>query len=467
MSATQILAWYTARCVNAPFPVISPTAQTPGMMRIRVSTGRACAVSSSPSAAAPSPVRSERRPVATSTRSAEREDPSPRRIVQPVAPDDVALTISTPVRTSRPSWRKMRVIIAETSGSSGPAMRSPISTIVTLVPNRAITCPISRPTAPPPMTSNDSGTLSVAMASRLVQCGMSANMGGTHAWAPVANTSAFSAVISSPSTSTVEGPVTRARPLMNRPPLSTKRSTATVSSHESVTSRMRRATGVQSGVMTDDPALPGIRRPSANRSAARTIVLDGMQPQYGHSPPTSSASMPTTWRPASASFSATSSPPGPIPTTTTSQCTGLETGPVGDVDGFHDWRTDVNLDLVVIAERQIRRVPFVDPHLLPWGGEEGGELSGDGPDLRGIQRDSPFGEELTQREAQGRAGGFEVDDAILLVGMQPVETASGFDKCAVGRLHRLGARDPDAVRNNPGLAIDEDREVRVHVRDQL
>ena len=68
------------------------------------------------------------------------------------------------------------------------------------------------------------------------------------------------------------------------------------------------------------PAMPGTRRASASRSAARIIILEGMHPQYGHSPPTSSASMPTTSSPASASRPATSSPPGPMPTTITSAC---------------------------------------------------------------------------------------------------------------------------------------------------
>ena len=122
--------------------------------------------------------------------------------------------------------------------------------MVTGAPKRAMTWPISRPTAPPPTTSNDPGTVSVAMASRFVQCGMSANMGGTQARAPVARTSAVPAVISSPSTSTDEALVSRARPRMKCPPLPTKRSTATVSSQESVaSSRMRRATGAQSGVI--------------------------------------------------------------------------------------------------------------------------------------------------------------------------------------------------------------------------
>ena len=44
---------------------------------------------------------------------------------------------------------------------------------------------------------------------------------------------------------------------------------------------MRRATGDQSGVTTDEPAMPGMRRPSASRSAARTIILEGMHHSRG------------------------------------------------------------------------------------------------------------------------------------------------------------------------------------------
>ncbi len=64
--------------------------------------------------------------------------------------------------------------------------------------------------------------------------------------------------------------------------------------------------------------MPGIRRASASRFAARIIIFDGTHPQYGHSPPTSLASTPVTCRPASASLPAASSPPGPIPITTMS-----------------------------------------------------------------------------------------------------------------------------------------------------
>ena len=81
-------------------------------------------------------------------------------------------------------------------------------------------------------------------------------------------------------TSTDMGPETRALPRMSRPPFSRRRSTATWSSQKSVaSSRMRLATGAQSGVTTEVPAMPGIRRPSARRFAARTIILDGTHPQ--------------------------------------------------------------------------------------------------------------------------------------------------------------------------------------------
>src|SRR5277367_1513554 len=114
--------------------------------------------------------------------------------------------------------------------------------------------------------------------------------------------------------------------------------------------------------------------------------------------------MPTTLRPASASFPATPSPPGPRPMTTASQSTGLETAPVGHIDRFDDWRPHVNLNLVVAAQRKVGRIPLVNPHLLARGGEEHRERAFRRPDLGGTQRDSPFLEELAQIEAQRRAG---------------------------------------------------------------
>ncbi len=69
--------------------------------------------------------------------------------------------------------------------------------------------------------------------------------------------------------------------------------------------------------------MPGTRPASASRFPARIIILLGTHAQYGHSPPTSSASTPTTSSPSSASVPATCSPPGPIPITTTSTCSAI------------------------------------------------------------------------------------------------------------------------------------------------
>jgi hypothetical protein len=66
--------------------------------------------------------------------------------------------------------------------------------------------------------------------------------------------------------------------------------------------------------------MPGTRRVSAIRLPARIIILVGMQPQYGHSPPTRRSSMAVTCNPASARVPAAYSPPGPMPITATSVC---------------------------------------------------------------------------------------------------------------------------------------------------
>src|SRR5260221_3363614 len=101
-----------------------------------------------------------------------------------------------------------------------------------------------------------------------------------------------------------------------------------MSSQLSVASMIRPATGAHSCCTAEAPAIPGILRPSVSRSAARIIIFEGTQPQYGHSPPTSLSSTPATTRPASASWPAAYSPPGPMPMTTTSTSCSL-TGPPG------------------------------------------------------------------------------------------------------------------------------------------
>ena len=67
MSRTTMSAWYMDMWVNAPLPVTSPIAHTPSAARIQPSVAIALADGSRPTAATPSPARSVRRPVATSS----------------------------------------------------------------------------------------------------------------------------------------------------------------------------------------------------------------------------------------------------------------------------------------------------------------------------------------------------------------------------------------------------------------
>jgi hypothetical protein len=81
-------------------------------------------------------------------------------------------------------------------------------------------------------------------------------------------------------TVTSPGAAIVACPRKSVPPRSVNLSAATMSSQLSVaSSRIRLATGAQLGEMTQAPAIPGIRRPSASRLAALIIILDGTQPQ--------------------------------------------------------------------------------------------------------------------------------------------------------------------------------------------
>ncbi len=190
-------------------------------------------------------------------------------------------SIVTPVSTCRPSWANASATTALASGSSGARMRSAISSTVTRTPNRASACAISAPIAPPPITTSDPGTDSIRITSRLVQYGVSASpsIGGTAGAVPGLSTTPRDASKVSPPTSTVRGPVSRAWPRTNRAPAFSSRSTATWSSQLSVaSSRIRSATSPQSGRTSASPASPPMRRPSASTSAARIIILLGMQP---------------------------------------------------------------------------------------------------------------------------------------------------------------------------------------------
>ena len=184
-----------------------------------------------------------------------------------------------------PSAVKIRSISSLASGSSNDTSRGSASTRVTAVPKRAKTWVNSAPVAPPPSTISDSGTRSAWTTSRLVQYGVSASpsRGGMAGSVPVLITMPLRAtrtrVPSAPVTVTSLAPVIVPRPRTRWPPLPANRSAATLSFQSSVASSLiRRATGDQSGVIADVPAMPGTRLVSAMRLAARTIILEGTQP---------------------------------------------------------------------------------------------------------------------------------------------------------------------------------------------
>ena len=86
-------------------------------------------------------------------------------------PDGEWLTdaTDTPSSSAIPSEPRTSARTADASGSSGPTRTGAASMMVTVAPNRWNTWASSTPMAPPPSTSSDSGTDSVAIASRLVQ----------------------------------------------------------------------------------------------------------------------------------------------------------------------------------------------------------------------------------------------------------------------------------------------------------
>jgi len=95
---------------------------------------------------------------------------------------------------------------------------------------------------------------------------------------PVLITTPFVAVYVVSPTCTRPSPVSTPRPRRNPAPLSSSRFTATVSSQSSVaSSRIRSATGVQSGVIVDEPAIVLTRPASRSVCAAAIIIFEGTQ----------------------------------------------------------------------------------------------------------------------------------------------------------------------------------------------
>ncbi len=119
-------------------------------------------------------------------------------------------------------------------------------------------------------------------ASRLVQYGVSArpSIGGAAGAVPVLRTTPLRATYVSPPTCTCPGPVMTPRPRTKRAPFSSSRSTATLSFQSSVaSSRIRAATGPQSGVTVEVPPKSGTRRALRITCAAAIIIFEGTQPK--------------------------------------------------------------------------------------------------------------------------------------------------------------------------------------------
>ncbi len=219
------------------------------------------------------------RPAATSSFSAVTFS-EPRSRVKPSSPYATDATF-TPTRTSMPSASNAFASRSEASGSSTATSRSATSTTVTSTPNRANTCANSQPIGPPPSTIRDFGSSVSATASRLVQYGVpcSPSIGGAAGAVPVFSTTPLRATYVVSPTRTRPGPSRTPRPRANVAPLSSSRLTATASSQSSVaSSRIRRATGPQSGCTLDVPPKSETFRASATTWAAAIIIFDGTHP---------------------------------------------------------------------------------------------------------------------------------------------------------------------------------------------
>ncbi len=175
------------------------------------------------------------------------------------------------------------------------------------------------------MTASDSGTLSALVASRFVHglAALSPAMAGIDARLPDATTTAWFATRSTTSAS-LEATSTRRSPASRPCP---RRSTAPVLSNQSIWSSSRqfeaKALRLSSTLAASRSTLPaaataGTARAADTAAHGRSSALLGMHAQYEHSPPTSSLSTTAHDIPLRTTRSATFSPGGPAPITTTS-----------------------------------------------------------------------------------------------------------------------------------------------------
>jgi hypothetical protein len=228
-----------------------------------------------------------RRPVATSSSSTVIVSaPTCSCTASPAAATESSAASS---RTSTPSVRSAAATRSPANGSSAASNAGPRCSSVTAEPSRRKAWASSQPTTPPPSTPSRRGISLVDVASRedQVRTVSSPGTGGRTGRLPVHSATARRAVSCSPSTVTVRVPVSRARPRRTVMPAPSAHSTWPESSQlcAMASRRVSTASGSNSALV------PGSRRSAATACPVRSSALDGMQAQYEHSPPSSSASM--------------------------------------------------------------------------------------------------------------------------------------------------------------------------------
>ncbi len=242
-----------------------------------------------------------RRPVATSNRSAETTVPDFKWTT--TAEDCFSTaTQGSPIISVMPSASRCGRSAAPASGSSRPRNLGPASITVTLEPRRAKACPSSTPMAPPPRTAREAGSSFGIAAWRLVQNGTVSRPGtvGITAVLPLAITTARRAMSCSLPIATVRRSVSFPSPRKSLAPVASIAAAARLSSRSRAIHSVRFETlGKSTAHSTREAARTRARSASLNVSPERSKVLEGMQPQYGHSPPTSSRSTTASVRPLS------------------------------------------------------------------------------------------------------------------------------------------------------------------------
>ena len=139
----------------------------------------------------------------------------------------------------------------------------------------------------------------------------------------------------------------------------------------------------------------------------------------------------------------------------------LQAGREGDLLRGDQRGSDLQLNLGVRIERDIARVALIHVAVV-----DGDHVSGRLADLVRPEWQAPFIEEVTQGVG-AMDGGFDVNDAVGGVRVQPVEAGTAGDERARRGLLSLRPGDADGGRDLTGRAVHEDRQVGVDVEQRL